>query len=50
MRKESVSRENVGLKSKRRKLHASSKTNEEPRKENRDNVINKRESVYDKRD
>ena len=50
MRKESVSRESVELKSKRRKLHASSKTSEEPKRENRDNVISKRESVYDKRD
>ena len=50
LRKKSVSRENVVPKSKRRKLHANSNSNEEPRKENKDNAISKRESDLLKKD
>ena len=35
---------------KRRELHENSKTSEEPKKENRDSAISKRESDFDKRD
>ena len=50
LRRGSVSRENVVSKLKRRKHNASLKIREEPRKENRDSAISKRESVFDRKD